>query len=205
MVRHPVPSVGRVWSVHENHPLDLVSPGFIKSHKGYYELLDLLSSKSKVTWNLAGSPQDAYDKAFTTRLETRIEELGLTARVRITGYLSRCDLEEHAVRAKAAIFPFHQAVGSGSLTWAIGMGMPVLATNLPALAQFREAGAGIKLLPLDRRETWPDLIDSVLGDPAEQEALSRANLDYARTNSYAELARQTAHIFRCLAEGRKAI
>ena len=201
--RIPVPPVGGVWSAHEDHSLDLVSPGFIKPHKGYDVLLDLLPNWNQLTWDLAGSPQDAYDSAFAGKFKIRIEELGLKERVRITGYLSRRDLEEHAVRAKAAVFPFNWAAGSSSLTWAIGLGLPVLATNLPPFVEFQEAGAGIELLPLDRRDLWPGLIDSILQDPARQLALSRANLDYARTNGYVQLASQVEHIYCCLAETRR--
>ena len=197
-ILHPVPSVGCVWSAKEDHPLDLVSPGFIKAHKGFQDLLDLMHHLPFLKWDLAGSPQDQYDRVFTNCLEKRIRELGLADRIRITGYLTRRRMEDLATRAKAAIFPFRWAAGSGSLTWAVGLGLPVLATDLPVIVQFKDAGAGVKLLPRDNRKCWPERIAKVLNDPEEQALLSEANIKFARHHSYNEFARQVEGLYRLL-------
>ena len=204
---HPVPPAGRTWSADEEHPFDLISPGFVKAHKGYLGLLDLLPSLPNLSWVLAGGPQDKYDRFFTDRFKTRIEQLGLSDRVKLTGYLPRSDLEDLATRSKAAIFPFKWAAGSGSLTWAIALGLPILATDLPALVQFKKAGAGIKLLPLDNSNSggWHELIESVLRNPAAQSSLSEANLNFARRHSYAALAQLVKPIYQRLAHTGKTL
>lgn len=195
---HPIPSVGRVWSPAEDHPLDLISLGFIKATKGYQDLLDFMRRWPSLTWNLAGGPQDEYDRAFTKHFKARIIEMGLAGRIRITGYLSRERMEALAIRAKAAVFPFRWAAGSGTLTWAIGLGLPILATDLPALAQFKEAGAGVKLLPMKTPECWADRIAGLLKDPEEQAMLSEANLKFARQHGYIEFARYVEGLYRFL-------
>jgi glycosyltransferase involved in cell wall biosynthesis len=195
---HPIPSVGRVWSPVEDHSLDLISLGFIKKNKGYQDLLDVVRHWPSLTWDVAGSPQDEYDRDFSKHFKSRIIEMELSGRIRITGYLSRERLEELAIRAKAAIFPFRWAAGSGTLTWAIGLGLPILATDLPAVVQFKEAGAGVELLPLNDPTSWAKRIAGILNDPEEQATLSEANLKFARQHGYIEFARQVEGLYRFL-------
>ncbi len=194
----PIPPVANKWSSSAEHPLDLISPGFVKAHKGYQSLLALFDAMHYTRWTLAGGPQDAYDHIFAGKLREMIDGLHLHARVQVTGFLSRNDLEDRVVRAKAAIFPFHRAAGSASLSWAIGLGVPILATDLPSFTLLHKEGAGIRLLPLNHKDAWPEIILSVLGDQEEQSRLSRANLRYACNRGFPQLALQVEKIHQRL-------
>jgi len=197
---HPIPPAERVWSPAKAYSFDLISLGFVKAHKGYLKMLDVLSRLPHLTWVVAGGPQDHYDRIFADRLMSAVKRCGLQDRVIMTGYLNRRDLEQLAVKCKAAVFPFEWAAGSGSLTWAIALGLPVLATDLPALVQYREAGAGVELLPLNHCGSWPGLIDSLLQDMASMTVLSNANRQFAHNHSYGALADIVIPLYRRLAQ-----
>ena len=198
---HPIPETGCQWSEPPPSP-KLVSPGFVKHHKGYLEFLDVLERLPSATWVIAGGPQDERDVRFVDELETRAARSGVADRLEITGYLDRAELERLASTATMAVFPFERVTGSGSLTWAIGLGMPVVASDLLPFRELAEAGAGLELLPLHQRDTWADRISALLVSPDRLAALGSANDRYRRSHGYDQLAGRLRDLFARLSNPR---
>lgn len=203
-VPHPVPPCTRRWGLRPGAPTTLVTPGFVKPHKGYTQLLEAVGERTDWRWRIAGAAQTAADELYERRLRATVRSRGLAERVRFTGYLDPERLDEELASATVAVFPFETAAGSGSIAWAIAAGMPVLATDLPELEQLRDEGVGIELLPRAAIADWPTRIAALAGDPARLERLAARNRRYAEAHSYDRVAADLGDLFRRLLEaGRR--
>lgn len=203
---HPVPTAGRSWHRTGGGGLHLVTPGFLKRAKGLETLLEVVAALPGARWTLAGGPQDALDRRYQAEIEDRMVELGLQDRVRITGFLDRDSIEQHLATASAAVFPYRRASGSGALTWAIGIGSPIVASDLPAFRELRKRGAGVELVPAGDPAAWAAALRALGTDPDRRAALSNRNRTYAARHGYPQAAERLAELVRSLvgAQGRRA-
>ena len=192
---HPVPEVELSWQPEARRQRVIVTPGFVKAHKGYHELARALGLGASWSWIIAGGPQDRTDEEYLHRLREELPARGVGDRVRITGYLDRADMEAVLCEAAMAVFPYGEVAGSGSVAWAIGCGVPVVATDLPEFCAMKSCGAGIELLPRDAPDQWAEALDRLWREPARLEELARRNRDYAAANGFGACARAHAEIF----------
>ena len=192
---HPVPDVRRTWEPGEARSRVMVTPGFVKPHKGYRELAWALAEDTTWSWVIAGGVQDRQDAEHLKTLRRELAERGLEDRVRITGYLEADEMETTICGAAVAVFPYAEVNASGALAWAIGCGVPVVATDLPEFRWLRARGAGLELLPCDAPERWPEVLDRLQGEPGRLAELARRNRDYAAANSVRSCARAHLEIF----------
>jgi glycosyltransferase involved in cell wall biosynthesis len=192
---HPVPEVESMWRPEARREKVIVTPGFIKAHKGYHELVRALKDGASWSWIIAGGSQDRTDEEYLHQLREVLAARGVGDRVRITGYLDRSDMEATLCAAAMAVFPYTDVTGSGSVTWAIGCGVPVVTTDLPEFRAMQSGGAGIELLPREAPDRWADTLDRLWREPARLEALASRNRDYACANGFGSCARAHAEIF----------
>ncbi len=193
---HPVPECCHQWSYRASDRFLFVTPGFIKPHKGYESLIPVLTAHRKRRWILAGGPQNQADEQYLEELRTRWRQSGVDSRVEVGGYLPRAELEAAACRGVIAVFPFRWVSGSATLSWAAGLGIPIVATDLSPVLEMKKAGAGIELLPFGSEMLWPSIIENLVGDRERLERLSRQNHEYARRHSYRALSSTMTKIFR---------
>jgi glycosyltransferase involved in cell wall biosynthesis len=149
----------------------------------------------EVTWTLAGGAQDEADRQHAAQLAQEIASHQLEERVHMTGYLAHGDLETLTAGATLAVFPFDHVTGSGSIALAIALGMPIIASDLPALRELVEAGAGLRLLPHAETESWTDPIERLLASPDELEALAAANREFAQSHSFARAGERLGNLY----------
>jgi glycosyltransferase involved in cell wall biosynthesis len=192
---HPIPEVAQRWQPSTREMPMMVTPGFIKPHKGYNELVQALAAHQSWSWIIAGGPQDRRDHEYVRRLEDALADGRLEDRVCITGYLDRPEMEAAMCGAHLAVFPYAEVVGSGSVAWAIGCGMPVVTTDLPEFRSMRSSGAGIELLPVGTPDRWLEIILRLWREPARLEGLGQKNREYAAANGYDRCAMAHAEIF----------
>ena len=198
----PVPKTARRWSRAEREDLTLVSPGFVKPHKGYDVFAEVVREVT-CSWVVAGGPQDLRDDLHLRELRRQIEESGMGGCVQITGYLSRSRMEENLCRATMAIFPYREVAASASMAWAIGCGMPVVSTDLPEFRRLQSLGAGIELLPRGAPDSWSEIIEGLAHDGERLADLARRNREFGAANSFDACAAAHAEVFeRVLREPR---
>jgi glycosyltransferase involved in cell wall biosynthesis len=195
----PIPETSARWQP-SPPPAHLVSPGFVKPHKRYEILIDALAAGLDAHWTIAGAPQDEDDARYLEVLRGRIEAHGLGPRVSITGYLPRAGMDALLARASLAVFPFRRASGSSSASWAVAVGTPAAATDLPAFRDMVEVGAGLELLPADDPHAWAGRIADLLADPVRLAALAARNRAHAAACGFGRLAAHCADLYRRLAE-----
>ena len=185
---HPIPPTSRQWHIAQSKTYTFITPGFIKEHKGYLDFLDVVQSRPQWNWQIAGGPQNATDQQFVVHLHARITEMDLADRVTISGYRSREGMEEMMAGAELAVFPYRRVTGSGAAAWAVGMGMPVIATDRETFRDLVRAGGGLALLPGGKPEHWAELAGGLLADPERRRRLANANSRFSALHGYDETA-----------------
>jgi glycosyltransferase involved in cell wall biosynthesis len=191
---HPVPISSRQWSFEQSKIYTFVSPGFIKQHKGYLDFLEILNSRPDWTWLVAGGKQDAMDRQFFEYFISKIKSMGLLDRVTISGYLSRETIELKMSQAQVAVFPYQRVSNSGSVAWAVGMGMPVMTSDLETFQSLADDGAGLALLPSNKIDQWPMLVNDLLSDDLRLQQLALENRAFGRKNSFIKMAQHVSDI-----------
>jgi glycosyltransferase involved in cell wall biosynthesis len=201
LVPHPIPGVRQKWVCPKNPGVTLITLGFVKAHKGYEEILPLLADRPTWRWIIAGGPQTQQDRQYLARLQSQLEALALSGRVTITGYLSREQMESLCCQAHLAVFPYRWSSGSGAISWAIGLGLPVVATDLPLTKAYKKADAGLELLPNDRPGLWGTLLDALLEQPEKLNRLAWKNQHFSSHNGFTVMAGAVARLSHDLRRG----
>lgn len=105
--------------------------GFIHVRKGYRLLLEAVPYLPQdVVVVLAGEPIGAVGRELHDFRQQHGD------RVRMTGYLSEHELETYLAATDLAVCPFQDMSASGSLATWLSAGRPVLASDLPQIAEF---------------------------------------------------------------------
>ena len=146
--------------------------GFIYVNKGHQlliEALPKLPSDAKVIF-AGGAAVNNED--FLQNLLKLAEKLAVRDRLLVTGYLSEEDLIRYLMASDLAVCPFKLLSASGSLSTWISIARPILASNLPQIAEYNQiepnaihvfapytadalAEAILKILPICSQEEDP--------------------------------------------------
>jgi glycosyltransferase involved in cell wall biosynthesis len=140
--------------------------GFIHARKGHGLLLEALAQlPPSVVAVFAGG---ARDPRIVEDLLALARSLGVAARLHITGYLPEDKLEQYLAATDLAVCPFYSVAASGSLTSWISAGRPILASDLPLIAEYNahQPGAIQTFAPLTSH-ALAAAIRSTLERPAE--------------------------------------
>jgi glycosyltransferase involved in cell wall biosynthesis len=159
----------------------LVSAGWLKEYKGFHIVLEavaaLVARGVDVEFHLAG---DGPQREF---LEKRAEELGISDRVVLHGYLSHQDLGGLYQQSDAFVIG---SIGFGSfgrqdvipnvIPEAMAVGIPVVATRLGGIPEILEDGVDGLLVPQRNPEAMADALEHIYRQPAQ----ARERADHAR-------------------------
>jgi glycosyltransferase involved in cell wall biosynthesis len=115
--------------------------GYIYPGKGHRLLLEAVAQIPEATLVFAGGPS-AGSNALQAALESRAAELGLTDRLRITGYLDEATLIQYLQATDVAVCPFEKLSASGSIATWIALGKQPLASDLPQIRELNGMVAG---------------------------------------------------------------
>jgi glycosyltransferase involved in cell wall biosynthesis len=205
VVTHGVPAVPqmpdreearRALGVAGRHVLTLF--GFLSTKKGHdVALAALRHLPEDALLLLAGDrhPDDHTD--YVPSLRARIEAQGLGVRVRITGYLPVDQIPVVMAATDVALAPYLQSSGSGSLANLLAHGRAVVASDIPPHREIaRETPACLALFPTGQAGALAAQISELLSAPVRRDALQAAALAYAARHTYADMARETAAIYR---------
>ncbi|MEO0375513.1 MAG: glycosyltransferase [Cyanobacteria bacterium P01_A01_bin.17] len=118
--------------------------GFIHPIKGHRLMIEALPHLSQdVTVVFAGGAQSPGQKQFVKDLTALAEAKGVHKRLKVTGYLSEQELEYYLLATDLAVCPFESMCASGSLSTWLSLAQPILAYDLPQIAEYNayEPGA----------------------------------------------------------------
>jgi glycosyltransferase involved in cell wall biosynthesis len=136
----------------------LLFVGNLRRQKGIFELIDIFKGvsdrHSNVILVMVGKGE------MEEELKARIKTLGLTERVRFAGEVNYEDMPPYYKSAKLLVHPTQEETFGMVVLEAMAVGLPVVATDLPALREVTEGGAN--LLPIDDLDMWVEKIDTLL-------------------------------------------
>lgn len=116
--------------------------GFIYSGKGHQLLVQALAQLPQTVRVVFAGGVSSGHEAFYQELMALAEKKGVRDRIRVTGYLSESELEQYLVATDLAVCPFRQTSASGSLSTWISVARPILASNIPQVAEYNELKPG---------------------------------------------------------------
>jgi len=180
--------------------------GLIKDRKGIDLLVDAWCAYQK---QLSGArllllgPRDfstpgvtTIDEPFIRRLETTIEQAGLTDRILFLGY--QRNVVPYLQASDLFVFPSRREGLPNALLEAMSCGLPCVATRLPCLADFIESGRNGLLFEPENGEQLATSLMELARDPAGRQKLGQA----ARATVEARFSLdQVADRYRALYEG----
>lgn len=110
--------------------------GFIHERKGHQLLVKALSHLPEQVIVVFAGGASPGNEHFVQNLLALAEADGVAHRLRITGFLSEVNLERYLVATDLAVCPFQSFAASGSLSTWISVARPLLAFDLPQIAEY---------------------------------------------------------------------
>lgn len=120
----------------------LTLSGYLHERKGHRLLIEALADLPGHTIAVFTGEASAGWSWYVDELAALARALGVHDRVRFTGYLSEADLDRYLVATDLAICPFESLAASGSLSSWIAAGRPILASDLPQIAEYNRIAPG---------------------------------------------------------------
>jgi glycosyltransferase involved in cell wall biosynthesis len=172
--------------------------GFLSVKKGHdVALAALRHLPDDVLLLLAGDRHPDDRTEYVPALRAKIAAMGLSSRVRITGYLPEGEIPALMAATDLALAPYLQSSGSGSLANLLAYGRAVVASDIPPHREIaREKPACLALFSSGDPEALAALALDLLADDARRIDLQAAALTYAARHSYAVMAQETVAIYR---------
>jgi glycosyltransferase involved in cell wall biosynthesis len=139
----------------------LVAVGRHEWQKGHHVLLEalpgLVAHRPNTMLVIAGRTGNA-----TPALRASVSRLGLEERVRFLGH--RMDVPEVLAAGDVFVFPsLYEGLG-GAVIEAMALGMPIVASDLPALREIVEPGVSAELVPAGAPDLLERALNKLLGD-----------------------------------------
>jgi glycosyltransferase involved in cell wall biosynthesis len=122
----------------------VVVAGFIFRAKGYHVLIEALRLLPDVSIVMVGGPSlGSHGSADLAEMKRHASERGVLDRLHVTGYLPDDEYYLHLATADLAICPFEPGKSaSGSLASLIAAGCPILASDIPLIAEYNDLVPG---------------------------------------------------------------
>jgi glycosyltransferase involved in cell wall biosynthesis len=171
-------------------PRDVVVFGYFSPEKGQDVAISawkLVPGPGRLV--LAGGVRRPEDQDYFDRCKRLISELGLEARVEITGFVPEKEIDSIYARAALVVAPFRETSGSGSLAQAFARGMPILASDLPLNQELNDRVLGcVATFRSEAPEDCARQIQRLLEDGAARDAMAVSARRYADLCSPKEIA-----------------
>lgn len=129
-------------------------------------------------------------------LEDRVRELGLEEHVRfVNEYVDQETLLRwiHASDLYVTPYPNEEQVVSGTLSYALAMGKPIVSTPYWYARELLADGRGV-LVPFGQPAALAAAVRGLLGDRAQYERISRAARDFGQRMRWPAVAEQYVHL-----------
>ena len=122
----------------------VIVAGFIFRAKGYQLLIEALRLLPEVSVVMVGGPSlGAHGAADLAAMKRHASERGVLDRLQVTGYLPDDEYYRHLAAADLAICPFEPGKSaSGSISSLIASGCPILASEIPLIADYNDLVPG---------------------------------------------------------------
>jgi glycosyltransferase involved in cell wall biosynthesis len=165
-------------------PLRIVSVGRLVPQKGFDVLIRAIAmaqaSGLDVQCDIVGAPYHS-EPFYPAALAQLVEELGLTAKVRFLGEQDSAGVAKCLARAAVYVQPTRYESQGVAILEAMAMGLPIVATQLAAIAEYVETGRNGVLVEPENAEAAAKAIVQLSAAPERAAAMSAANRASAKT------------------------
>ena len=194
---HPIPRVQeRVSStvVEEfarrfAHRRKIVIFGFPHPRKSLEHAIQALPQlPADVMLMFVGGIEGEFRQRYVRSLQELAGGLGVLDRIEFLGEIPEPSLPCAFELAEFALAPFSYATGSGSFSYLISEGVPIVASDLPEHATLAVDGAGIAMFKTGDISALVHEVNGLLDDPARRRRLAAQNRTLAERHSYNSLA-----------------
>ncbi len=139
------------------------------------------------------------DGPFRKKLQARIDDSGLSARITITGWLSGSDVRDRLLRSRCLVLASFAEGLPVVIMEALALGRPVIATSVAGIPELVEHGTSGWLVPAGSVEALEAAMErALLADPAELERMGKAGA--ARVALEYDAATEAARLGTLIAE-----
>jgi glycosyltransferase involved in cell wall biosynthesis len=151
---------------------------------------------------------DPTNQAYLAHVEALIRTLGLSDRVRWTGFTSDQEVTANLLAADCAVLPYREGASlrHGSLMAALTHGLPIVTTSVPHGREVDEAaqahfprlrdGQSVLLVTPGDPAALANAVTRVMSEPALQQRLATGAADLSREFQWDTIARQHLAIYR---------
>ncbi len=152
---------------------------------------------------LAGGVRRPEDQPYYDQCRKLIEQLGLSAKVEITGYVPNENLESIYAESKLVLAPFRASTGSASIATAFSYGAAVLASDLLLNRELdhREPGC-VTFFKSESSENLAEVLRALVSDEGRLSKLREAGRRYAEKFSSEKIAQLHLDFYRQVLDGR---
>lgn len=116
--------------------------GFIFGSKGHKLLIEAMPELPENIKVIFAGGAVAGEESLLESLIELAEKKGVADRLLVTGYLSEKDLETYLMASHLAVCPFEIISASSSLSTWISLASPILASDLPQIAEYNKIEPG---------------------------------------------------------------
>lgn len=171
--------------------------GFIYSRKGHrllVESMPKLPEDIKVVF--AGEPAPNQE-SFLQELLKIAEKTEVADRLLVTGYLSEKDLETYLMASHLAVCPFEIISASSSLSTWISLARPILASDLPQIAEYNRIEPGaIKTFQPYTAEAFAEAIKQELSKIGTEEKSNNLLINLREKLSISNIFNQHLKVYQ---------
>lgn len=176
--------------------------GFISAYKGYKTAIRALA-KLPQRYHLAvvGAPHPFSDEPALDELLGLAGRLRLTDRVKVTGYLSPAQVNEHLAITDVCLAPYHpqpRLASSAALTWALASGRPVIASRIAAFTELNEDYDCLEMIAPKAPNELAYQVMALEGNPERVAALVDNARRYCDDHQWSRVAHQHVALYNRL-------
>jgi glycosyltransferase involved in cell wall biosynthesis len=185
------------------YPHRVVSVGRLVPRKGFQDLITAMRSLPDTELVIAGGPVDVGSDPEARRLAEHADRLGVRARLRLAGQVSR-DAMPALLRSAdvVACVPWYEPFGIVPLE-AMACGVPVVASAVGGLIDTVVDGVTGVLVPPRDPSALARALHALLADEARREAYGLAGLDRVEVRyTWSRVAEDTERIYERVTVGQ---
>lgn len=202
-IPHVVPEIRTSAGERPRNPVPRITVfGYFCPEKGQDVAIEALRHvKTPVLLRLAGGVGHPMNNAYHEHCLQRITECALRDRVEVTGFVPEDEVSRLFQESDLVVAPFRSTSGSGSLVQALARGAAVLASDLPLNREINDRVPDtLAFFASEDPLNCARQIESLLADTDRRQRLRQQALQYAATNTPADIAREHLDFYRRVVE-----
>jgi FkbM family methyltransferase len=184
--------------------------GFLEAYKGYTTAIECLSRLPE-DYHLAivgGVHPFSWSPATESILKQLERRPALKGRVTVRGFVPASELAAYQEAADVCLAPYKRGTplsASGSVTWALASGKPVIASALPAFIELRDYIDCLEVVAPDSPRELAHAVERLASDPDRVQQLVFQAHRYCSVHSWEATARTHAQLYERLARSRSPL